>query len=260
MPLTEADGRFHHIALRHGDVGRYVLLPGDPGRVEKIARHFDNPRFVAQHREYVTWTGELDGVQVSCTSTGIGCPSTAIAVEELVGAGADTFIRVGTAGAMQRDIRTGDVGVITGALRDEGTSRHYLPIEFPAVADTDVTVALRDGARDSGIPFHLGVAQSKDSFYGQHEPQRMPIAAELARRWDAWMAGGAIASEMEASTLFIVASTLRVRAGGAMLIFQNLDHQPPTEEDLANADVERVIAVAIAGLRRLIAADRAAGR
>lgn len=257
MPVTEPDGRLHHIGLRPGDVGRYLLLPGDPGRVEKIASRFDSPRFVAQNREYVTWAGTLDGVPVACTSTGIGCPSTAIAVEELVGAGADTFVRVGTSGAMQRHLRTGDVGVITGAIRDEGTSRHYLPLEFPAVADIDVTVALRQGSRDAGIPFHLGVAQSKDSFYGQHEPERMPIAAELARRWDAWMAGGAICSEMEAATLFIVASTLRVRAGGVMLIFQNLDHQPPSEEDLANADVERVIDVAIAGLRRLIAADRA---
>lgn len=256
MPVFEPDGRLHHIGLRPGEVGRYVLLPGDPGRVERIAAHFDEPRFVAQHREYVTWTGSLDGVPVSCTSTGIGCPSTAIAVEELVGAGADTFVRVGTSGAMQPDLRTGDVGVITGAIRDEGTSRHYLPLEFPAVADVDVTVALRQGARDTGIPFRLGVAQSKDSFYGQHEPGRMPIAAELARRWDAWMAGGAICSEMEAATLFIVASTLRVRAGGVMLIFQNLDHHQPTEEEIAAADVERVIEVAVAGLRRLIAADR----
>ncbi len=257
MPVLEPDGRYHHIGLRPGDVGRYVLLPGDPGRVESIASRFDSPRFIAQNREYVTWTGSLDGVPVACTSTGIGCPSTAIAVEELVGAGADTFIRVGTSGAMQRHIRTGDVGVITGAIRDEGTSRHYLPLAFPAVADIDVTVALRQGSRDAGIPFHLGVAQSKDSFYGQHEPERMPIAAQLARRWDAWMAGGAICSEMEAATLFIVASTLRVRAGGVMLIFQNLDHEPPTEEDKANGDVDRVIDVAIAGLRRLIAADRA---
>jgi uridine phosphorylase len=260
MPVTEPDGRLHHISLRPGDVGRYVLLPGDPGRVEKIAKRFDNPHFVASQREYVTWAGELDGVPVSCTSTGIGCPSTAIAVEELVGAGADTFIRVGTSGAMQPNIRTGDVGVITGGIRDEGTSRHYLPIEFPAVADVDVTIALREGAKDAGIPFHLGVAQSKDSFYGQHEPGRMPVGPELQRRWDAWMAGGAICSEMEAAALFIVASTLRVRAGGVMLIFQNLDHLPPTPEEIARADIERVIDVAIAGLRRLIAADRAAGR
>jgi uridine phosphorylase len=260
MPVFEPDGRLHHLGILPGAVGRYVLLPGDPGRVEVIARRFDGARHVASKREYVTWTGTLDGVPVSCTSTGIGCPSTAIAVEELVGAGADTFIRVGTSGAMQRDIRTGDVGIVTGAIRDEGTSRHYLPLEFPAVADIDVTVALRDGARDAGRPFRLGVAQSKDSFYGQHEPGRMPIAPELARRWDAWMAGGAICSEMESATLFVVASTLRVRAGGAMLIFQNLDHHEPTEEERAAGDIERVIDVAVAGLRRLIAADRASGR
>jgi uridine phosphorylase len=260
MSLVEPDGRQHHIALRRGDVGRYVLLPGDPGRVEVIARRFEKARFVAQHREYVTWTGELDGVTVSCTSTGIGCPSTAIAVEELAGVGADTFIRVGTSGAMQREIRTGDIGVITGAIRDEGTSRHYLPLEFPAVADLDVTLALRAGAGRTGHRTHVGIAQSKDSFYGQHEPERMPIAPELARRWDAWMAGGAICSEMEAATLFIVASTLRVRAGGVMLIFQNLDHRPPTPEEREAGDVENVIDVAIAGLRELIARDRAAGR
>lgn len=260
MPLAEPDGRLHHVALRPGDVGRYVLLPGDPGRVEKIAKHFDNATFVAQHREYVTWTGTLDGVAVSCTSTGIGGPSTAIAVEELVGVGADTFIRVGTSGAMQRNIKTGDIGVITGAIRDEGTSRHYVPLEFPAVADLDVTLALREAARASGYGYHVGVAQSKDSFYGQHEPERMPIADELAHRWAAWMGGGAIASEMEASTLYIVASTLRVRAGSAMLIFQNLDHTPASKAEMAAGDVERVITVAVDGLRRLIAADKAAGR
>jgi len=257
MALFEADGRLHHIAIKRGDVGRYVLLPGDPERVELIARRFDDPRFVASHREYVTWTGSLDGVEVSCTSTGIGCPSTAIAVEELAAAGADTFIRVGTSGAMQRDIRTGDIGIISGAIRDEGTSRHYLPLEYPAVADIDVTVALREGARKVGRRFHVGIAQSKDSFYGQHEPERMPIAAELGRRWDAWVAGGAICSEMEAAALFIVASTLRVRAGGVMLIFQNLDHRSPTAEERAAVDVERVIDAAIAGLRELIADDRA---
>ncbi|MES2210900.1 MAG: uridine phosphorylase [Chloroflexota bacterium] len=257
MAVFEADGRLHHIAIRSGDVGRYVLLPGDPGRVERIARRFDDAHFVASHREYVTWTGTLDGVKVSCTSTGIGCPSTAIAVEELAAAGADTFIRVGTAGAMQPEIRTGDIGVISGAIRDEGTSRHYLPLEFPAVADIDVTVALREGARNAGHRFRVGIAQSKDSFYGQHEPERMPIAAELGRRWDAWTAGGAICSEMEAATLLIVASALRVRAGGVMLIYQNMDHRQPTAEERAAGNVEHVIDAAISGLRQLIADDRA---
>jgi uridine phosphorylase len=254
MPLVDADGRLHHIGLRPGDVGRYVLLPGDPGRVELIARRFDRPAFVAQHREYVTWTGELDGVRVSCTSTGIGAPSSAIAVEELVAIGADTFIRVGTSGAMQPGSRTGDVAIVSAAIRDEGASRQYLPIEFPAVADLDVTVALRAGARDVGHPFTVGVAQSKDSFYGQHEPERMPIAAELAARWHAWTAGGAVCSEMEAAALFIVASTLRVRAGGVMMMVHGAEGSPTGGEQRA-AGVERAIDVAIAGLRRLIALD-----
>lgn len=260
MAMSEADGRKHHIGLKKGDVGRYVLLPGDPGRVEVIARRFDNPKFIAQNREYTTWIGELDGVPVACTSTGIGCPSTAIAVEELKDIGVDVFIRVGTSGSMQHHIKPGSIGVITGAIRDEGTSKHYLPIEFPAVADLEVTLALREAAVASGFPWHAGVAQSKDSFYGQHNPERMPIADDLARRWKAWMAGGAICSEMEAATLFIVASTLRVRAGGAMLILGNPEQRPMTEKELADCSIDRVIDTSIDGLRRLIAADRAAGR
>ncbi len=250
----------HHIALRRGDVGRYVLLPGDPGRVETIARHFDDPVFVAANREYVTWTGTLDGVPVACTSTGIGCPSTAIAVEELVAIGADTLIRVGTSGAIQPDIATGELGIITGAIRDEGTSHHYLPAEFPAVADIDVTAALRAGAVATGQPYRLGIAQSKDSFYGQHAPDRMPVGPELRRRWAAWTAGGALCSEMEAATLYVVASTLRVRAGGVMLIFGNLGGRQLTPEERAAGDIERAIEAAIAGLRVLIAADRDAAR
>lgn len=257
MPSSEIDARQHHIALANGDVGRYVLLPGDPARVEMIAQRLDNPRYVATNREYVTWIGELDGVTVSCTSTGIGGPSTAIAIEELVEIGADTFIRVGTSGAMQHTIRSGDIGVITGAIRDEGTSRHYLPLEFPAVADIDVTLALREAARASGYNWHVGVAQSKDSFYGQQEPERMPIGPELQRRWKTWIAGGAICSEMEAATLFIVASTLKVRAGGIMLILGNPEHDPMTEEETGAGDIHRVVDTAVAGLRRLIADDKA---
>lgn len=147
MAATESDGRKHHIGIKQGEVGRYVLLPGDPDRVEVIASRFDNPKFVMRRREYTTWTGELDGVPVACTSTGIGCPSTAIAVEELADVGVDTFIRVGTSGSMQHHIKPGSIGVVSGAIRDEGTSRHYLPMEFPAVADLDITLALREAVR-----------------------------------------------------------------------------------------------------------------
>ncbi len=248
----------YHVQLRGGDVGRYVFLPGDPGRCESIAAHFDDARHVSTHREYTTWTGTLLGEPVSVTSTGIGGPSSAIAMEELVRVGADTFIRVGTSGAMQEWITPGDLGIVTGAIRDEGTSVHYLPIEFPAVANLDVTIALREGARRTGATAHLGVSQSKDSFYGQHEPGRMPVANRLKDRWTAWMAGGAICSEMEAATQYIVASTLGVRAGGVMLIAGHPDQRPMTEEENARMDLELCIRTAVEGLKVLIEADRTA--
>ncbi|NLG98306.1 MAG: uridine phosphorylase [Chloroflexi bacterium] len=250
-----------HIHLKKGDVGRYVLLPGDPGRCELIARYFDDACLVAQNREYVTYTGTLLGEKVSVTSTGIGCPSTAIAVEELVAVGADTFIRVGTSGAMQPGIQTGDVAVVTGAIRDEGTSLHYLPVEFPAVASIDVVNALREGARTAGLPYHLGISHSKDSFYGEIDPERSPVAGRLQERWKAWVAGGAICSEMEASIIFLLASIYRKRAGAvALMAASDLDDPSASEEDRRRAaalfDVNRAVRVAIEGLKVLIEQDR----
>ena len=250
-----------HVQLRPGDVGRYVLLPGDPGRCKLIASYFDNGRFIAQNREYVTYTGTLLGEKVSVTSTGIGCPSTAIAVEELSCIGADTFIRVGTSGGMQPNIKTGDVAVLTGSIRDEGTTLHYMPVEFPAVADLDVVVALREGAKKAGIPFHLGISQSKDSFYGEVEPNRMPVDKRLHERWKAWVAGGAICSEMEASSIFVLSSIYRKRAGGVMLMAKlDLGDEDHFDKDSGNNmemfDINRVIKVAIEGLKILIGRDR----
>lgn len=259
--MIDPDGRQHHIHLREGDVGRYVLLPGDPGRCEKIARHFDDTQFVTQHREYVTYTGTLLGEKVSVTSTGIGCPSASIAIEELIAIGADTFIRIGTSGGMQPFIKTGDLAVVTGAIRDEGTTLHYMPIEFPAVAHIDVVNALAQGARRAKLPYHLGVSQSKDSFYGEVEPGRMPISGALLNRWKAWKMGGAICSEMEASAIFILASIHRKRAGGLMLMGREFDPAATEEDNLAdmqNFDVERAIRAAIEGLKVLIEMDRTA--
>lgn len=250
--------RQHHIQVAPGEVGRYVFLPGDPGRCEPIARLFDDPVLVARNREYETWTGTLDGERVSVTSTGIGCPSAAIAMEELVKVGADTFVRVGTSGGMQPNINPGDLGVIQAAIRDEGTTLHYLPVEFPAVADIDVTRSLVMGARGLGNTVHVGVSQSKDSFYGQHEPGRMPVSKRLHDRWTAWMAGGAICSEMEAAALYIVAATLRVRAGGIMMIAGHWDQSPMSEDEEARTALEPLLAAAIAGMRDLIARDREA--
>jgi uridine phosphorylase len=247
----------HHVQLRTGDVGRYVFLPGDPGRCEQIASHFEAPHHVAQNREYNTYSGTLLGEKVSVTSTGIGGPSSAIAMEELVKVGADTFIRVGTSGAMQDWIEPGDLGIVWAAIRDEGTSLHYLPVEFPAVANLDVTLALREGAQRPPPKAHLGVGQSKDSFYGQHEPGRMPVSKRLQERWTAWMAGGAICSEMEAATLYIVAASLGVRAGGIMMIAGHPDQRPMTADESNRMDLDLLLRTAIEGLKVLIEADRA---
>ena len=240
------DEKQYHIQLKKGDVGKYVLLPGDPGRCEPIAALFDNPVHVASNREYNTYTGTLDGVKVSVTSTGIGCPSAAIALEELVRVGADTFIRVGTSGHIQPDSVSGELAIISAAIRDEGTSKHYMPIEFPAIADIDLVMALKKAAEKNGARYRIGITQSKDSFYGQHEPERMGVAADLLNRWKAWEIGGAICSEMEASTLFIVASMLRVRAGGIMVMHG--------EGELGS--LEPLIETAVLALRELIKGDQ----
>lgn len=257
--MKNEEGLAFHLHIKEGDVGRYVLLPGDPGRCEKIARYFDNPHFVMQNREYTTWTGTLLGEKVSVVSTGIGCPSTAIAAEELIEAGADTLIRVGSSGSMQPDVHNGDVVVVTAAVRDEGTSLHYLPVEFPAVANIEVVNALVAGASDLGLKFHTGVCQSKDSFYGEVERERMPMAERLTERWNAWIAGGALSSEMEAATLFIVSAIHRKRAGATLLVINESDlaeEKASDERHMTEFDADRVIKVAIEGLKHLIKSDK----
>lgn len=246
----------YHIQLKPGDVGRYVLLPGDPGRCERIAAFFDDPQFVAQNREFTTYTGTLLGEKVSVVSTGIGCPSTAIAVEELVKIGADTFIRVGTSGGIQPEMKTGDVAIVTGAIRDEGTTPQYLPIEFPAIADIDVVLALREAAKKLELPYHLGITQSKDSFFGEVEADRMPLADQLHTRWNAWVEGGAICSEMESAAIFIIASIHRQRAGGVMMMVGTGEGLPETETDKELFHGDRAIQTAIEGIKILIERDR----
>ncbi len=236
--------RQYHIACGPGEVGRYVFLPGDPGRAPLIAQFLDEARPVASNREYTTYTGALLGEPVSVTSTGIGCPSTAIAVEELALIGVDTFIRVGTSGPMQPFIQPGDLIITWGAVRDEYTSQQYMPLAYPAVANVDVTLALRQAARQRGVRHHLGLTHSKDSFYGQHEPQRMPVGNPLQERWNAWVQGGVLCSEMEASTLFVVAAVLGKRAGGLMIAGGT--HQA----------LETLIGTAVEAVKLLIEQDR----
>ena len=253
-----AEELLYHLQIKKGDVGRYVLLPGDPGRCEQIASYLDDPHLVAYNREYKTYTGTLLGEKVSVTSTGIGGPSAAIAVEELVKIGADTFIRVGTCGGMNANVIPGSIVVANSAIRAEGTSREYLPIEFPAVADHQVTCALEAAAKSLNLPCKVGVVQCKDSFYGQHEPEAQPISDDLLRRWSAWIRGGCLASEMESAALFVLGSCRSVRTGTVLLVCANKDREKLGYSDPSFHDTAPAIQTAIEAIRRLILSDREA--
>ena len=225
VDYTEGSGRQYHTGVGPEDIGKYVIMPGDPKRCAKIAEYLDHAKPVADSREFTTYTGTLEGVKVSVTSTGIGGPSAAIALEELVKCGAHTFIRVGTCGGMQENVMGGDLVIANGAVRMEGTSREYAPIEYPAVADFTVTNALVKAAELQKSPYHVGVVQCKDSFFGQHEPEVMPVSFELENKWKAWLRMGCLASEMESAALFIAGSFLHVRVGSCFLVIANQERE-----------------------------------
>jgi len=246
----------YHINMKEGDVGKYVILPGDPKRCKKIAEHFENAVLVADHREFVTYTGYIDGEKVSVTSTGIGGPSAAIAMEELANIGADTFIRVGTSGGMAVDVMGGDLVIASGAIRMEGTGREYAPMEFPAVAHFEIMNALVKASKQLGKKYHVGVVQCKDSYYGQHEPETKPVGYELSNKWEAWLKLGTLASEMESAALFIVGSYRKVRVGTILNVVANQERRKLGLDDPQCHDTEAAIEVAIAAIRQLIEEDK----
>ena len=217
----ENENLVHHLKLKKGDVGRYVIMPGDPKRCSKIAKRFDNAELIADYREYATYTGYINGVKVSTTSHGIGGPSTAIALEELIKVGADTFIRVGTAGGLSLKVKPNDLAIAQAAIKDEGTTKEYIPLEYPAIANTDIMLALRDAAKKRNHNYHIGVVHSKDCFYGELEPQNSFFREKFENNLKYYTLCGAIASEMECAALFACASLRRVRAGGIMHIVEN---------------------------------------
>lgn len=249
-------GEQYHIGLNKGDVGEYVILPGDPKRCEKIASYFDDAKLIADRREFTTYTGFLNGVKVSVTSTGIGGPSASIALEELVNVGAKTFIRVGTCGGIDINVKGGDLVIATGAIRMEGTSKEYAPIEFPAVANLDVINSLVKAAKNLGNEYHTGIVQCKDSFYGQHNPERMPVSYELQNKWEAWKRLGCLASEMESAALFVVGSFLKVRVGSVFLTVANQEREKQNLENPVVHDTDKAIKTAIEALKILIAQDK----
>lgn len=256
MVYESEQGLEYHIKVNEDMIGHYVIMPGDPKRCKAIAAYLDDAELVADSREFVTYTGSLCGEKVSVTSTGIGGPSAAIALEELVHSGAHTFIRVGTCGGMQTDIVGGDVIVATGAVRMEGTSREYAPIEYPAVADIEVVNALIQAAGDMDVRAHAGVVQSKDSFYGQHSPQIMPVSYELLDKWEAWKRMGCKASEMESAALFIVGAFLRVRVGACFLVVANQERAAAGLSNPEVHDTDKAIQMAVRAIKELIEKDK----
>lgn len=242
----------YHIGFDDSHGAKYAILPGDPGRVEKIAQYLDNPRFHRQNREYTTWLGEVEGETVMVISTGMGGPSTAICVEELYQTGVRNFIRVGTCGGMATQVIGGDVVIATGAIRMEGTTKEYVPIEFPAVANLDVTNALVRASKDLGVTWHAGIVQCKDSFYGQHSPHRMPAGGELLSKWDAWCKAGCLASEMESSTLYIVSQILGARSGCVLSTVWNQEREKQGMSNPHSHDTTAAIKVAIGSVKLLI--------
>jgi len=245
----------YHIDFDGSHGASYAILPGDPGRVEKIASFLDNPRFYKQNREYTTWLGELCGKTIMVISTGMGGPSTAIAVEELFKTGITNFIRIGTCGGIALPVTGGDLVIATGAIRQEGTTREYVPIEFPAVANLDITNSLVEAAKKLGHKWHTGIVQCKDSFYGQHSPDRMPASFELNNKWEAWKKSGCLASEMESASLFIVSQILGARAGCILNVVWNQEREKAGMSNPHSHDTEAAIKTSIEAIRLLISKE-----
>ena len=252
----ENENLVHHLKLKKGDVGRYVIMPGDPKRCVKIAKRLDDAKLIADYREYATYTGYINGVKVSATSHGIGGPSTAIALEELIKVGADTFIRVGTCGGMNIDVLPGDVVIVNGAIKGGGTMDNYIPKEFPCVPNIDVLEAMIEGADKIKTRTHVGVVQCKDAFYAQHAPESMAVDKELLYKWDSYIKAGCLASEMESATLFAVGAAKTVRTGAAMLVLHNQERVKNNINDPKDYTGEEAIDLIIESIKILIEKDK----
>lgn len=249
--------KMYHIGLSKEDIegATIAIMPGDPARVEKIAQYLDSFKKLAVSREYTSYLGILNNSKILVISTGMGGPSTAICVEELASIGIKKMIRVGTCGGMQLNVEAGDIVVASAAIRQEGTSKEYVPVEYPAVADIDLVNSLRKACQKLNYKYHTGVVQCKDSFYGQHEPSRMPVGYELEQKWDAWIKAGCLASEMETASLYIVASFLRVQAAAILLVVWNQEREKAGMDQNMTLDVDSEIKVAIEAIKDIVGAS-----
>ena len=260
VDYTEGKGYQYHTHTDSKNVGKYVIATGDPGRCKLIAGRFDNSQLVASNREYVTYTGELCETKVTVISTGIGGPSAAIAFEELKKCGVHTIIRVGTCGGIQLEVQGGDLVIASGAIRMEGTTKEYVPLEFPAIANFEVVQSLALAAHAKGMNHHIGVVECKDSFYGEMNPSEFPVGYELSLKWEAWKKCGALASEMESAALFIFGSFRKCRTGTILLVLDNQEREKAGLTNIQNHEINRAVDVAIDALKSLIEKDKKYGR
>ena len=249
--------KMYHIGLSKEEIegAKYAILPGDPSRVRIIASYLENARPLTISREYTSYLGEIKGEKILVISTGMGGPSTAICVEELALIGIKNLIRIGTCGGMQMDVKAGDIVIASSAIRQEGTSKEYVPVEFPAVASIEIVNALRTSAKNLNYVSHTGTVHCKDSFYGQHNPKKMPVSYELEQKWQAWIKAGALASEMETASLFIVASYLHLKAAAVLTVVWNQERENAGFKGEKNLDVDKEIKVAIEAIKLLIEED-----
>lgn len=241
----------YHIRCRRGDVGKYVILPGDPGRVPLIASFLENPVKVAENREYVTYTGYWKGIKVSVTSTGIGCPAATIAVEELANIGAEVFIRLGTCGGVDPSVHAGDIIIAEAAVRGDGASREYLPVEYPAVGDHDVVAALLRSSRLLGVSVKRGIVWTHDAYYRGTWVGEMPPHSR--RVYEPWLEGGVLCVENEVSGIYVVSRIRRKRAGAILLCMgNNLVEKPEefTDKDYL-AGVEKMVRIVLGAVEIL---------
>lgn len=247
--------KMYHIALTQNEVGEYAILTGDPGRVQAIASYLEASVFCASNREYTSWAGYVDGTKVNVMSVGIGGPSMAIGVEELAKLGCKKFIRIGTCGGINLDVKAGDLVIANAAVRQEGTGYEYLPVIYPAVSDFEITTAIKAAVDKVGHDgdCHIGVVQSKDSFYGEMEPQRMPVREHLTQLWEVYKRVGVLASEMEVAALYLTAATLGVRAGAILLSVWNEERRKSFGDDSESHETEVMYKIAVEAIRQDIA-------
>lgn len=248
----KSTGKQFHLHCEEGEIGEYCILTGDPGRCKDIAKYLDDASFVSSNREYTIYTGYIEGVKVSVASTGIGGPSAAICMEELIRSGAKSFIRVGTCGGIHTDVCAGDVVVAQASVRQEGTSYEYAPVGYPATSDYGLMCALAKAAEEEGAVCHVGVVQSKDSFYGQHSPQTMPVAPSLLEKWAAYKQLGVLASEMESAALFVVAASRGVRCGAIFAVIWNQEREKAGLDQKEFMDTDLAVRCAVRAFRNVI--------